>query len=99
MDFRRLCTFESKDTKIFLIFLAFLIFLSLRRCEIKPPSLPFGRKVAFMSVKLCALFLVAGEFHQISLDERVEIAVHHASYVGGLVAGAVVLDAAVVKHV
>lgn len=52
-----------------------------------------------MSVKLCALFLVAGEFHQISLDERVEIAVHHASYVGGLVACAVVLDAAVVKHV
>ncbi len=99
MDFRRLCTFESKDTKNFSDFPCFSEIFVSEVCEIKPPSLPFGRRVAFMSVKLCALFLVAGEFHQISLDERVEIAVHHASYVGGLVACAVVLDAAVVKHV
>ena len=39
------------------------------------------------------------EFHKISLDEIVYLAVHDTLHIGGLVAGAVVLDTAVVEYV
>ena len=40
-----------------------------------------------------------GEFHEVGFDEVVEVAVHHAAHVAGLVVGAVVLDAPVIKDV
>ena len=39
------------------------------------------------------------ELHKVSLDKAVNLAVHHAVHISGLVSGAVVLDATVVKHV
>ena len=40
-----------------------------------------------------------GEFHEICFDERIYISVHHSIDIGGLVIGAVVLHAAVVKDI
>ena len=40
-----------------------------------------------------------GELHQVSLNEVVEVAVHHAANIGCLIVGAVVFNAAVVEHV
>ena len=41
----------------------------------------------------------SGEFHEVSLDEAVDFAVHHAPHVRSLEIGAVVLYAAVVEDI
>ena len=38
-----------------------------------------------------------GKLHEICLDESVEVAVHYATYVRSLMAGAVILHATVIK--
>ncbi len=45
------------------------------------------------------LLLAFGVVHEVGLDETVQLAVHHAAHVAGLIARAVVLHAAVVEHV
>ena len=45
------------------------------------------------------LLLFTAKFHQISLQEGIDVAVHDALYVGGLIIGAVVFHTAVVEDV
>ena len=51
------------------------------------------------NAKSFVLLLLASKFHQVRLEEFVDIAVHNALNVGGLVVGSVVFHAAVVEDV
>ena len=45
------------------------------------------------------LLVVDGEFHQVSLDESIYLAIHHPIHVSGLVVGAVVFHPSVIASI
>lgn len=64
------------------------------------PREPGG--VLFMSIAIAAdmeLRFVAGEFHQISLDKAIEVAIHDAVNVGSLEVGTMVFHSAVIEDI
>ena len=54
--------------------------------------------MCFLRLKFLFVFR-AGEFHQVGLDESVDLTVHHTVYIGGLEVSTVVLHTTVVEHV
>ena len=57
------------------------------------------RRHTIASSFLIVLVIVNRKLHEVGLDKLVDLAVHHAIHIGGLIVGAVVLDTAVVEHI
>ena len=59
----------------------------------------YNDEIAYIPKSKASVFVIHGKFHQISLDETVNLTVHHTVHIRCLPVGTVVFHTTVVKNV
>ena len=80
-------------------FLCFFFFAFVESCLSLSFDIILSHMYVFLRLNFFLFVFRTGEFHQVSLDESVNLTVHHTVYIGGLEVGTMILHTAVIEHV